>query len=110
MGSETNTTSPARLDMTWLLKPVVLCFPDHRSGASCQDQHGARKPSTRTDCPRIAALASSAEGRNSAVAFSMRGVISLMIREMVGCEVSKISAQTSSMIFCRAYPDDTIMA
>src|ERR1700733_10884859 len=26
MGSETNTTSPARLDMTWLLKPVVLCL------------------------------------------------------------------------------------
>jgi hypothetical protein len=24
--------------------------------------------------------------------------------------VSKISAQTSSMIFCRAYPDDTIIA
>jgi hypothetical protein len=49
-------------------------------------------------------------GRDSAVAFSIRGVISVMAREIVGCEVSKTSAQTSSVIFCRAYPDDTIMA
>jgi len=38
----------------------------------------------------MAALACSAVGRNSVVAFSMRGVISVMIREIVGCEVSKI--------------------
>src|ERR1017187_7001409 len=47
-GSETKITFPAMSDMTWLQKPVVLCFPDHRPGIPRQDQHGARKPSTRT--------------------------------------------------------------
>src|SRR5271165_5110202 len=102
--------SPARLDMTWLLKPVVLCFPDHRSAAPCQDQQGAKKPSTRTVWPLAAVLACSAPGRNCAVTLSIRGVISVRTREIVGCEVPNISAQTSSIIFCRAYPDDTIMA
>src|SRR5260370_10321335 len=83
-GSETNITSPARLDMTWLLKPVVLCFPDHRPGVLRHDQHGARKPSTRTDWPRTAALASSAGGRPAGVGCSVSGVISVIMRER-GC-------------------------
>ena len=49
--------------MAWPLKPVVLCFPDHSSGVSRQDQVGARKPSTSTVCSRAAAsFASSTVG------------------------------------------------
>ena len=51
-GSDTNRRSPRRFAMAWPLKPVVLCFPDHSSGVSRQDQVGARKPSTSTVCSR----------------------------------------------------------
>ena len=61
--------------MTWPLKPVVLCFPDHSSGVSRQDQVGARKPSTSTVCSRAAAsFASSTVGRSSSVDASISGV------------------------------------
>ena len=49
--------------MAWPLKPVVLCFPDHSSGVSRQDQVGARKPSTRTVCSRATASSASSAVR-----------------------------------------------
>jgi len=107
-GNEYDVACEIRYDLA--VEAGRFMFPDHRSGVLRHDQHGARKPSTRTDWPRTAALASSAVGRKSAVAFSIRGVISVTMRAMEGCEVSKISAHTSSIMFCRVYPDDTIMA
>src|SRR6516225_12403850 len=45
-GLDTKRRSPWRFAIAWPLNPVVLCFPDHSSGVSRQDQVGARKPST----------------------------------------------------------------
>ena len=88
--------------MAWPLKPVVLCFPDHSSGVSRQDQVGARKPSTSTVCSRAAAsFASSTVGRSSSVDASISGVNFAIIPEITGCDVSNISAQTSCVMFCR---------
>ena len=66
-----------------------------------QDQHGARNPSSRADWPRTAAAASSGPGRDSAVASATSGVMSVIAREITGCEVPKISAITSSVTLCR---------
>ena len=75
--------------MAWPLKPVVLCFPDHSSGVSRQDQVGARKPSTRTVCSRAtASSASCAVGLSSSVDASMSGVNFAMIPEITGCDVA----------------------
>jgi hypothetical protein len=71
--------------MAWPLKPVVLCFPDHSSGVSRQDQVGARKPSTSTVCSRAAAsFASSTVGLSSSVDASISGVNFVMIPEITG--------------------------
>jgi hypothetical protein len=53
--AHTKRRSPRRFAMACPLKPVVLCFPDHSSGVSRQDQVGARKPSNSTVCSRAAA-------------------------------------------------------
>ena len=80
--------------MAWPLKPVVLCFPDHSSGVSRQDQVGARKPSTSTVCSRAAAsFASSTVGRSSSVDASISGVNFATIPEITGCDVSNNSAR-----------------
>ena len=72
---------------------------------------GARKPSTSTVCSRATASpASSAVGLSSSVDASMSGVNFAMIPEITGCDVSKISAQTSWMMFCRMYPLATTTA
>ena len=72
------------------LKPVVLCFPDHSSGVSRQDQVGARKPSTSTVCSRAAAsFASSTVGLSSSVDASISGVNFVIIPEITGCDVSE---------------------
>src|SRR5581483_5510611 len=90
--------------------PVVLYFPDHSSRLAAQDQHGHKVPSTRAIAPRVASAASSADGRNSAVARSMSGVRKVMYREIVDWPTSKISAQISSVMLLRAYPQATISA
>ena len=74
--------------MAWPLKPVVLCFPDHSSGVSRQDQVGARNPSTSTVCSRAAdPLASSTVGLSSLVDASISGVNFAIIPEITGCDI-----------------------
>ena len=63
--------------------PVVLYFPAHSSRSPAQDQHGHKVPSTSAIAPLVASAASSAGGRNSAVALSINGVRKLMYREIV---------------------------
>ena len=63
--------------------PVVLYFPAHSSRSPDQDQHGHKVPSTSAITPLVASDASSAEGRNSAVALSINGVRKAMYREIV---------------------------
>jgi hypothetical protein len=84
--------------------PVVLYFPDHSLLSPSQDQHGHSVPSTSAIAPRVASAASSAVGLNSAVAWSISGVSSVMYREIVAWCRPNISAQTSSVILLRPYP------
>jgi hypothetical protein len=90
--------------------PVVLYFPAHSSRSPAQDQHGHKVPSTRAIASRVASAASSAEGRNSAVASAISGVSAVMYREIVDWSTSKMSAHTSSVMLLRAYPQDTTSA
>jgi hypothetical protein len=52
----------------------------------------------------------SAVGRSSSVAVSTSGVRKVMYRDMVDWSTPKISAHTSSMMFCRRYPHVTTIA
>jgi hypothetical protein len=64
-GSDASSRAPRRFAMAWPLNLVVLCFPDHSSCVSWQEQVGARKPSTSAVCSRTTApLISSAAGRS----------------------------------------------
>src|SRR6266700_1023296 len=90
--------------------PVVLYFPAHNSRSPDHDQQGHKVPSTSAIAPLVASPASSADGRNSAVAISISGVRKVMYREIVDWPTSKISAQISSVMLLRAYPQATISA
>src|SRR5918998_1114351 len=90
--------------------PVVLYLPDHSSLSPSQDQHGHSVPSTSAIAPLVASAASSSDGRSSSVAFSTNAVRSVMYRDIVDWSTSKMSAHTSSMMFCRRYPQTTISA
>src|SRR5713226_4140744 len=90
--------------------PVVLYFPAHNSRSPDQDQHGHKVPSTSAIAPLVASAASSADGRNCAVALSINGVRNVMYREIVDWSTSKISAQISSVMLLRAYPLATMSA
>src|SRR4249919_1807282 len=90
--------------------PVVLYFPDHSLFSPSQDQHGHSVPSTSTIAPLVASAASSSDGRSSSVAFSTNGVRHVMYRDIVDWSTSKMSAHTSSMMFCRIYPQVTTSA
>src|SRR4249919_2120931 len=90
--------------------PVVLYFPDHSLLSPSQDQHGHRVPSTSAIAFLVASAASSAAGRSSSVAFSTKGVRNVMYRDIVDWSTSKMSAHTSSMMFCRIYPQVTTSA
>src|SRR6266516_5403364 len=90
--------------------PVVLYFPAHSSRSPAQDQHGHRVPSTRATALLVASAASSADGRNSSVAFSTKGVRNVMHREFVEWSTPKMSAHTSSVMLLRMYPLVTISA
>src|ERR1700678_1038234 len=94
-GSDTKVICPAGLVMISDPWPVVLYFPAHSSRSPAQDQHGHKVPSTSAIAPLVASAASSADGRNSAVACSISGVRSVMHREMVDWASPKISAHTS---------------
>src|ERR1700721_3685685 len=109
-GSDTNVIRPVRFVMRGDPWPVVLYFPAHSSRSPAQDQQGHKVPSTRAIAPLVASAASSADGRNSAVACSIRGVRSVMHREMVDWSTPKISAHTSSVMLLRIYPLVTIGA
>ena len=54
--------------------------------------------------------ASSAVGRSTCVALSTSGVRKVMYRDTVDWSTSKMSAHTSSMMFCRRYPQVTTRA
>jgi hypothetical protein len=58
----------------------------------------------------VASAASSADGLNSAIAWSISGVRNVIYREIVDWFTSKISAHTSSMMFWRRYPHVTTSA
>src|SRR5579859_4510840 len=90
--------------------PVVLYFPDHSLLSPSQDQHGHSVPSTSTIAFLVVSAASSADGRSPSVAFSTNGVRNVMHRDIVDWATSKIPAHTSSMMFCRIYPQVTISA
>jgi hypothetical protein len=90
--------------------PVVLCFPDQNSRSPDQDQHGHKVPSTSAIAPFVASEASSADGLSPAVTSSISGVNFAMIREMFDCDVSNISARTSSMMCCRVYAQVMMIA
>src|SRR5881392_2214518 len=109
-GSDTNVTRPSRVVIIKEPCPVVLYFPAHKSDAAAQDQHGHNVPSTRAIAPLVASAASSAVGRESAVACSISGVRQVMYREIVDWSTSKISAHTSSVMLCRTYPLATTSA
>src|ERR1700678_242347 len=102
--------SPRRLVMISEPWPVVLYLPAHSSRSPAQDQHGHNVPSTRATAPLIASAASCAPGRNSAVPWSTRGVRNVMYRDIVDWSTSKISAQISSVILLRLYPQVTMSA
>ena len=53
---------------------------------------------------------SSAVGRSSSVASLTNGVRRVVYREIVDCAMSKISAHTSSTMFCRRHPQVTTSA
>src|SRR5579863_2934982 len=109
-GSETNVMRPWRFVTIREPCPVVLYFPDHNLLSPSQDQHGHSVPSTRAIAPRVASAAASSVGRSSSVAFSTNGVRNVMYRDIVDWATSKIPAHTSSMMFCRIYPQVTISA
>src|ERR1700745_4173047 len=90
--------------------PVVLYFPDHSLFSLSQDQHGHSVPSTSAIAPLMTSAASSSDGRSSSVAFSTNGVRNVMYRDIVDWSTSKISAHTSSIMFCRRYPQETTSA
>src|SRR6266568_179867 len=82
-GSDTKVMRPARFVTIRDPWPVVLYFPAHSSRSPAQDQHGHKVPSTRAIAPLLASAASSADGRNSAVALPINGVRNAMYREIV---------------------------
>src|SRR6266568_2099912 len=90
--------------------PVVLYFPDHSLLSPSQDQHGHNVPSTSAIASLVASAASSAAGRSPSVAFSTNGVRDVMYRDIVDWSMSKMSAHTSSTMFCRRYPQVTTSA
>src|ERR1051326_1912584 len=109
-GSETNVVRPWRFVTISEPCPVVLYFPDHSLLSPSQDQHGHSVPSTSAIAFLVASAASSAVGRSSSVAFSTNGVRNVMYRDIVDWAMSKISAHTSSVMFCRIYPQVTTSA
>jgi len=60
--------------------------------------------------PLLASAASSSDGRSSSVALSTSGVRNVMYRDIVDWATPKMSAHTSSMMFCRRYPQVTTSA
>src|SRR5215470_6103352 len=103
-GSETNVMRPWRFATISEPCPVVLYFPDHSLLSPSQDQHGHSVPSTSAIAFPVAPAASSAAGRSSSVAFSTNGVRNVMYRDIVDWATSKMSAHTSSTMFCRPHP------
>ncbi len=89
---------------------MVLYLPDHSLLSPSQDQHGHSVPSTSAIAPLVASAASSSDGRSSSVTFSTNGVRKVMYRDIVDWSTSKMSAHTSSMMFCRRYTQVTISA
>src|SRR6516225_9804620 len=90
--------------------PVVLYFPDHSLRSPSQDQHGHSVPSTSAIAPLVASAASSAVGRSSSVAVSTNGVRDVMYLDIVDWATPKMPAHTSSIMFCRRYPQVTTSA
>src|SRR5450755_2896016 len=109
-GSETNVIFPWRFVTIREPCPVVLYFPAHRLLSPSQDQQGHSVPSTSAIAPLVASAASSSAGRPSSVAFSTNGVRKVMYRDIVDWATPKMSAHTSSMMFCRRYPQVTTIA
>src|SRR5258707_15381542 len=82
-GSDTKVIRPTRFVIISDPWPVVLYFPAHSLRSPAQDQQGHKVPSTRATAPLVASAASSADGRNPAVALSIKGVRNVMYREIV---------------------------
>jgi len=102
-GPEDSQRSGSRVPWSCIFQTIALLSLSH-------DQHGHSVPSTSAIASLVASAASSAVGRSSSVAFSISGVRNVMYRDIVDWATSKMSAHTSSMIFCRRYPQVTISA